>query len=1084
MFSIKSSLADCSKCGLLDENSCILETNCKSDLSKVELIIIAENPGKEEVKAEKPLKGKAGKTFRKYFEQFNLNKIPYLLTNVVLCQTIDKATGKTINPSDEVIERCKVNCFDLIEKCNPKLIVLMGASGAKAFGIIKKGTGGITSMRGKTYEWNGRKIFLTVHPSFVNRSRSYESIFESDFADVAKIMGGDVKVSTSKNEGAKIGEGVHYYNIPAKYYSEKYRLIDIQYLYQKNEVVYIFRTDENKKEYYVTDGTYYYYKCKNGVKPNKIIPYENMNVYEISFKDKDFINHDEAYEGDIRIQDKHAIDYYLKNKGEAPKIADNILFCDIEVDTGKSKQFPTPHEAKFPIDMISVDYNNKKTTFVLDNKTEKIKNFEDVEIKIYDNEKQMLHDFVVFVKKTDPDILSGWNFVSFDLFYIMNRLNKLGFDYKKLSNFEQFTLTPGDNNQPARVNLAGYVCLDQLDLYRMFTFTKKENYKLGNIAQIELGETKIQLPYPINEMYWKALNKTIEYNIKDTDLLVKLENKLGHINLLNEIRKICHISFGSSMSSLAQIDGLTISFLKKKLMCSKDADKEIEKKKYPGAFVKEPIPGVYNWVTDFDFSSLYPSIIMTYNIGVNNFVLRLKDPTLGYVLAYHPEKLPDTLEIIIDPNCENKEVTITRDKLLKGIKDKNLICTINGCVFKNHKDQVSVYSEILDYLLSSRKVYKKKMLEAKENKQTDEVSFNNTRQLVYKTIANSLYGIVANKVFRFFNLSCAAAITLSGQEALKTSIIYANNFMESLCENKEFEKPKELTKVEMYSDEMPERKTPYIVTGDTDSIFCCFEKFNDINIDKIQDYCDKVQKFLNEDVILNVVKRHNAPIETNRLELKNELIIARGLFLAKKRYCIYVVRQEGKVVDEIVSMGLDTKRSDYPKKTKDFLNELIDIILKSEKVSLKKLLEYIKKKEYEFISIIKRGEKEISKPVSFGKKIEDYKVIPQGVRGMVNWNDLMYDTHYPGTKAYQFKVLGIDETLAPKEVLENFQKNFMAKGKKLDVIAIPDEIDNLPNFIIVDVKDMLRYVFTERYESLLQPLINLKNNKLKEAMTF
>ena len=160
MFSIKSSLADCSKCELLDENSCILETNCRADLSKVELVIIAENPGKDEVKDGKPLVGKAGKTFRKYFNQFNLNKIPYLITNVVLCQTIDKETGNTINPTEEVIERCKVNCFDLIEKCNPKLIVVMGASGAKAFGIIKKGGSGITTLRGKIYEWNERNIFL------------------------------------------------------------------------------------------------------------------------------------------------------------------------------------------------------------------------------------------------------------------------------------------------------------------------------------------------------------------------------------------------------------------------------------------------------------------------------------------------------------------------------------------------------------------------------------------------------------------------------------------------------------------------------------------------------------------------------------------------------------------------------------------------------------------------------------------------------------------------------------------------------------------------------------------------------------
>jgi len=1057
MFSIKSSLADCSQCELLNENSCILETNCRADLSKVELMVIAENPGKEEVKTEKPL-----------------------LTNVVLCQTIDKETGKTINPSDEVIERCKVNCFDLIEKCNPKLIVLMGASGAKAFGIIKKGSSGITTLRGKTYEWNGRNIFLTVHPSFVNRSRSYESVFEEDFATISNLLGQKVKIKTTSDRGKKIGEGVYSYNIPAKYYTDNYRLIDVQYLYKTNEVLYIFRDKENKKIYYKTEAKYYYYKCKEGIKHRKIVPYDEMECFEISYKEKDIINHDESYEGDNKIQDKHVIDYYLKNKGEAPKINDNIMFADIEIDTGDAKEFPRPEDAKYPINMISVDYNNVKTTFVIDNNTEKIKDFEGVNLRIFKNEKSLLVDFIKFVKSTDPDFMCGWNFISFDIFYIFNRLPKLGMKSEVFSNFDSFYVDTFNN----RVNLPGIICLDQDYLYRMFTFTKKENYKLGNIAQEELGETKVELPYSINEMYWKELNKTIEYNIKDTDLLVKLENKLGHINLLNEIRQICHLSFSSAISSYSQIDGLTISFLKKKGLCSKDANQEIEKVKYPGAFVKEPLPGVYNWVTDFDFSSLYPSIIMTYNIGVNNFVMSLKDPTLGYDLTYHPENLPEKIDIIIDPNCDAIEKTITKDELLQTIKDQNLIYTINGCLFKNHKDQVSVYSEILEFLLGSRKVYKKKMLEAKESKNTTDADYYNTRQLTFKVVANTLYGIIANKVYRFFNVSCAAAITLSGQEALKTSIIYANNFMESLHKNKKFVEPKELTKIEVYSDEMPDRKTPYIVTGDTDSIFCCFEKFKNISIDEIQKYCDTVQSFLNKDVILKMVKKHNAPEETNRLELKNELIISRGLFLAKKRYCIYVVRQEGKVVDEIVSMGLETKRSDFPRKTKEFLNELIEIILKSEKVSLKKLMQFINQKEAEFVKMIRSGDKQIAKPVSFGKKVEDYKVIPQAVRGMVNWNELMYKSHYPGTKAYQFKIAGLDEEKAPPEVLKNYQKYFMSKGKKLDVIAIPDDITSLPKFIVPDLKDMLRFVFEDRYKLLLDPLITLKQNQIKEAMTF
>ena len=635
-----------------------------------------------------------------------------------------------------------------------------------------------------------------------------------------------------------------------------------------------------------------------------------------------------------------------------------------------------------------------------------------------------------------------------------------------------------------KVTLPGIVCLDQLELYKMFTFTKKENYKLDTIAEIELSERKVSLSYHINEMYEKDINKTIEYNIKDVDLVAKLENKLGHINLLNEIKQTCHVSFSSSVSPLAQIDGLTVSFLKGHNKGSKCADQHITRMKYPGAFVREPIAGVYNWITDFDFSSLYPSIIMTYNIGINNFVMKFKDLDLGYDLAYNKDNIPDKIEVILEPSFKPTEVILTKDELFKKIKDENLIHTINGCFFKNHKDQPSTYGEILKYLLGSRKEYKSKMLDAKEAKRKDEADFYNTRQLVFKVLANSLYGIIATPIFRFFDISCAAAITLSGQEALKTSIITANNYMESLNNETKYEEPSKLTKAEMYSDTMPDRKTPYIVTGDTDSIFCCFEKFDNTDINNIKKYCDKVQTFLNDDIITEVVKNHNAPLDTNKLELKNELIISRGLFLAKKRYCIHVVRQEGKVVDEIVGMGLETKRSDFPKKTKDFLNELIEMILKSDKVSLKKLMSFIKNKEAEFINIVKSGSKEIAKPVSFGKKPQDYKIIPQGVRGMLNWNNLIYKAHYPGTKAYQFKIVGIDELKAPKEVMDNYQKNFLKKGKKIDVIAIPTEEDKLPEYIIPDVKDMMRFIFEDRYKLLLDPLITLKKNQMKEAMMF
>ena len=214
--------------------------------------------------------------------------------------------------------------------------------------------------------------------------------------------------------------------------------------------------------------------------------------------------------------------------------------------------------------------------------------------------------------------------------------------------------------------------------------------------------------------------------------------------------------------------------------------------------------------------------------------------------------------------------------------------------------------------------------------------------------------------------------------------------------------------------------------------------------------------------------------------LKNELVISRGLFLAKKRYAIRVINNEGKEVDKVNYMGVEIKRSDYPSKSKEFLSDLVDLVLKSETVSLTRIMEFVKRKEREFIDLIKNGDKSISRPVSFGKDLSMYKVIPQGVRGMMAWNNIMYDIHKPGAKAYLYRIQGIDTMKAPPEVLERYEK-YIADGNKLDVIAIPDEEERLPDFIVPDLKENLKFCFEDRYELMLKPLFDAK--KQMEVLT-
>jgi DNA polymerase elongation subunit (family B) len=518
-----------------------------------------------------------------------------------------------------------------------------------------------------------------------------------------------------------------------------------------------------------------------------------------------------------------------------------------------------------------------------------------------------------------------------------------------------------------------------------------------------------------------------------------------------------------------------VSYLKNKGLASKNADPYIVKEEYPGAFVFEPTPGVYNWITDFDFASLYPSLMITYNIGVNSFVMKLKDPHLGYELAYCKDKLPENIEIILEPMTEKKEVTITRKQLIDKIKESNLVYTINGCFFQPHTKEFSVFGEVVENLMSSRKTYKKQMFSAIEKKDKEQEDFFYTRQLVYKVLANTLYGVVANKAFRFFDVSLAGAITLSGQEALKTSIIEADAFLKGLETGKGYQQPKQLTKEEVFSDVMTERSNKYILTGDTDSIFCCFDTMKqEKSIENITKWCNQIEEFLNNDKIVEVVKKHNASLDFNRLVLKNELIISRGLFLAKKRYIIRVINQEGKSVDRINYMGVEIKRSDYPSKSKELLTELSEILLKTEKVKLSDLLSYIAKKEKEFLNLINKGSKTIGRPVSYGKELKDYKTIPQGVRAMETWNKIMYNIHKTGARGYMFWVSGIDQEKAPNDVKERYNK-YISEGNKIEVIALPDEEERLPDFFIPNEKATMKFVFHDRYELMLKPILDTSN---------
>jgi DNA polymerase elongation subunit (family B) len=381
-------------------------------------------------------------------------------------------------------------------------------------------------------------------------------------------------------------------------------------------------------------------------------------------------------------------------------------------------------------------------------------------------------------------------------------------------------------------------------------------------------------------------------------------------------------------------------------------------------------------------------------------------------------------------------------------------------------------------------MYKKKMFEAMNSGDMVGKQLFDSRQGIFKILSNTVYGVLANKAFRFFNIDSARSITLSGQEAIKNVMISGENYIESKKINKPFE-IKDITKQQMYTDKMGITFN-HLITGDTDSVFLKYfnimdkTKSNDEKLEFVNNLNKEVQSFLNNDIVKRIVLKHNVPENKNRLNLKNELVIKRGLFLAKKRYALYIISQEGNKTDEIKAMGLEIKRSDFSKTTKDYLKEVLELILKTEKLSLPKILEYVRDKQETFTKIISSGITSIGRPVSFGKKLSEYKTLSQGVKSMINWNNLEYHVFDVGARGYLFKLKGIDLDKAPEEVRLNYDKHFLKKGIKLEVIAVPEEEDHIKPWYIVDVKDMVSFAWTDRVNLLLEPLITKK----QEILTF
>jgi DNA polymerase elongation subunit (family B) len=531
------------------------------------------------------------------------------------------------------------------------------------------------------------------------------------------------------------------------------------------------------------------------------------------------------------------------------------------------------------------------------------------------DERQLLKDFLnAWGSEWSPDIVTGWNVEGFDVPYLVRRIsNLLGKDFaEQLSPFgilEEKTITSYGKERVLYFPV-GVQVLDYLKVYKKFSQKKLESYSLDHVCMTELGEGKLDYSEfkGLSDLYEKDYDKFISYNIKDTERVEALEKKLGMMQQLLTIAYLAKTNYQDVFGTIRVWDSLIYGFLLERGIVVPHQKKNVTDD-FVGGYVKDVVPGRYGWVTSFDFTSLYPSLIMSFNISPETYVDKLEKRSIEEILD----------ECFV--------------KYHGALVDANVTITGNSCLYD--RSRKGFLPSIMEMLFDERVTYKKRMKEKKKILQgldkndpgyaalKDEVQKLSNMEYALKILLNSGYGAVSNKYFRFFSLNNAEAITTSGQMAIRWVENAVNGYMNSVLKTKDVD---------------------YVIGVDTDSIYLhlgpLIEKLNlqDKPKDKILDAIDVFSKTKLKRVIKEACEELGAytNIYQKKLSMKREVIADRGLWRAKKNYALNVLDEEGLrfLEPKMKIVGFEIVKSNTPKICRDALKKCLGIVMNGEREEL------------------------------------------------------------------------------------------------------------------------------------------------------
>lgn len=786
-------------------------------------------------------------------------------------------------------------------------------------------------------------------------------------------------------------------------------------------------------------------------------------------------------EGDIQPQVRFLVDNYHKQDllSNLPQL--HIHYIDIEVKSAKG--FPQAENETDEILLITV-YSNKTKKYHIFGQYDYTPESDNVIYELAKDEKELLKKYIKWYCENYPDIITGWYSRSFDIPYIIDRLtfSKMEFDkneikeYKKnLSGdyFERKRARDQINTKLSPVNyvnptyfddtydIGGVTQLDYIEMYKDYSMNDRESYKLNFIASLELGIGKVEFEGSLMELWKTDWKKYCRYNIRDVDLIVKLDDKLSFIELIQMQAYFCRVALEKVASPIRKFDSYLLSLLKdtnKILPTAEHHDKDT----LPGGFVAEPRKGYYRYICSFDFTALYPHIMFALNLSPETYVATVLDEIGNHYISIDITKidLEEHYKLVNKDECIDK--IIGGAKLKKFIKDNNLIMSPNGLLFKPKEGFIpklvhDVFNKrkeakkiMLDYKKRLSKLLKKQKIQNLSDNKLDReikecediIKKYDLRQNGLKIFANSVFGVFAQNTFRFYSIEFASAITLTGQKLINYVSDEDNNLFKKLFGEDI------IATVYNDTDSSYLDYTPFVEKNNiTDDKLV--EKINEFNEEHINPFHEKILKEFSSTMLNN---------PTNWFDLKRESIALGGIFIKKKKYAINVLDEEGNTYSEpqLKVKGMEIVRSSTPSFCRDKIKEIVKLMLDT--MERKKVVDNIrviqkefKKEEIPNISF-PRGINNLKKYADFkwpkvGKQCPiqvraannynylikklglemKYGLIHEGEKAkyihIYNDNPIIFDQNVIGFKEVLPEEFGIDEYI---DIKKQFEKSFMS----------------------------------------------------------